>query len=185
MKSFIITITTVLLLSTCLFSCKENIEKKKNVALNSINKKWIGKQIVYPLTVKPFVDTVQKKIHNKYSIVAFYDGSCSMCYLELKKWEKTMQIYKKIGLGNVAFKFVLSGNSKSVVDYYLTELGFPIDLVYYDSKDEFNAEYQFLKESGYKYSSILLDEMDNVLFIGNPTISKEDNNMFLKIIKKH
>ena len=172
----------ILLLSICLFSCKEK-DHKETLEFNAINKKWIGKQIVIPPSVLPFAGTLSKKAPTKYTIIAFYDGNCSMCYIELKKWKKTMSDYKELGLNNVTFKFILSGNSKGVVDYQLTELGFPIDLAFYDSKDEFNTKYPFLKEPGYKYSSILLDEKEKVLFIGNPTISDVDNDRFLTLIK--
>lgn len=171
-------------MSICLFSCNEKKIKKEEIVLNTINKKWMQKQIVIPSTAVPFAAILPKNAPAKYTIIAFYDGSCSMCYIELKKWEETMHNYKKLGLDNVAFKFILSGNSRGVVDYYLTELGFPTDLVYYDSKDEFNTQYPFLKEPRYKYSSILLDKNFNVLFIGNPTISKVDNDRFLTLIKR-
>ena len=183
MKVLIIRITTILLLNISFFSCNEKKINKDESVINSINKKWIGKQIVIPPSVLPFAVTLSKKAPTKYTIIAFYDGNCSMCYIELKKWKKTMSDSKELGFNNVTFKFILSGNSKSVVDYHLTELGFPIDLAFYDSKDEFNTQFPFLKEPGYKYSSILLDEKEKVLFIGNPTISDVDNDRFLTLIK--
>lgn len=177
--------TIVLILSFGMFSCKDRIDKESPIILNFINKKWIGTKIDFPSTIIPLRDTVSKSKQGRYRIVGFYDGHCSMCYAQLIKWQKTIKNYKEEGFKNVNFMFIFSGNSKGYVEYSINQLGFPLDLVYYDSKDVFNSQYSFLEESEYKYSSMLLDENDNVLFIGNPTISKEDNNTFLKIIKNH
>lgn len=184
MKPFIIRITMFLLLSFCLFSCKENTVKKE-IIVKSVNKIWKGKKIVFQSSIIPLSDTKQMNKQSKYTILGFYDGHCSVCYGELVKWRKIIQDYKKKGFDDVVYKFVLSGNSKAYVGYSLKELGFPIDLVYYDSKDIFSSEYQFVNESGYKYSAMLLDENNKILFIGNPTIYKKDNDRFLEIIKNN
>lgn len=184
MTLFKVKIAIVLLVGICIFSCKDNITKKKEVIIDKINKEWVGKKIMLPNTILQIGKIVDsKKKLSKYKIVGFYDGHCSMCYAQLAKWNKVMENYRNEGLDNVSFMFVFSGNSKGYVEYSINQIGFPLNFVSFDSKDVFITKYPFVLESGYKYSSILLDKNDKVLFVGNPTISNEDYKMFLNIIK--
>lgn len=184
MKPIIIKIITISLLSFYFFSCKENTKNKEKTEVNAVNMVWKGKKIIFPSSLKRLSDSLQKPKNNKYTIVAFYDGHCSICYSELNKWKTVMKDYKKRNFNNVNFKFILSGNNKPDVEFNLINMNFPLHQVLYDSKEEFNGNYKFTTEYRYKYSSMLLNENNIILYVGNPTNSEKDENEFIKRIKQ-
>ena len=85
------------------------------------------------------------------------------------KWNKIIEDFRKLNR-NVSFKFILSGNSSAVVKANLENIGFSLNNVYHDEKDEFGEKYSFLLEKGYTHSAMLLDENNKILQIGNPSI---------------
>lgn len=176
-------IKTLIVLILFFYSCKQNeIRKNKyDQQLVSRNEKWVGQKILFSKSLKPFdSQKLKKQYDTKFTIVTYYDGSCSFCFFQLMKWveaEKTLSIY------DVSFIYILAGLNITVLEINLEKIKFPLKDVFHDSKDEFGGKYNFLLEKGYVNSSILLNQNNKVLYIGNPTISEDDKNKFIELMK--
>lgn len=165
-----------------IFSCKQNdsIVDFKEKTNNNI---WVGKKVYFFKSIKALKsDKIIKDNNNsKFTIVSYYDGNCSFCFLELAKWSKKMNALNINN--NVSFKFILPSDNITSLNINLENIEFPKQLVYHDSKREFGDTYTFLSEKGYKNASILLNQNNEILHIGNPTISKIALKTYLETIK--
>lgn len=169
-----------------LLSCNQNnsnqfLNKKVNLEIEE----EIGEKVFFPKSVMKLLKedkTSNLQTQNKFTIVAYYNGSCSACYLQLSRWIKTLENLKKTNL-NVDFKFILSGDSNAVLKANLEEINFPLINAYHDKNDEFGMKYNFLLNESYTNSSMLLDKNDKILCIGNPIDSNGDMNKYIELMK--
>lgn len=177
MKYFLFLIIGVNLFQSC-----NNAERKppyKDLSNFELMKK--GDQVVVPKSVIKLIDSANHVDVKKYSIIVFYDGHCSVCYFELNKWMALMSDLDEKGINNYRIKFILSGDNDAIIKFNLKKIGFSLDKVYYDSRDEFITKYSFLKSPNYVYSSMLMDSNERILLIGNPTNSPEIKSMFIEL----
>lgn len=168
----------LVLLDSCQYEKNKQLDISKNET--KINQKWKGKNVFFGESLKSLSKNAPPNNKAKFTIVAYYDGGCSVCYFQLKKWfeiMKSFEVYK-----NVSFKFILSGYNRVYLENNLKVLKFPIDYVQHDEKEEFVNEYKFLLDPYYENSAMLLDKDNKVLFIGNPTISKNVKERYIEIM---
>ncbi|MFL1011694.1 MULTISPECIES: hypothetical protein [Flavobacteriaceae] len=170
----------LLLIYIFINSCNGLREKKENTS-NAKEVVVLGSILNSYQSIKPLaVSNDSSGLEKKYRIVAYYNGDCGVCYLQLFKWKKMVQ---KFASFDVDFKFILSGNSSAVIKANLEEIGFPLEVVYHDQKDEFGKAHTFFLDRGYKNSAVLLNKKGEILLIGNPTISTDIMNNYLKFLK--
>ena len=174
----------ILLIVFLIYSCNNEKEIEKSLIHNkTTNENWIGSHIIFPKSLVKFrpINSGEK---SKLNLVVYYNGDCSVCYLELLKWNKTIVNFREL-YNNISFKFILSGNSSAVIKANLENIGFSLNDIYYDKKEEFAEKYHFLLDQGYVNSAMLLDEKDKVLYIGNPTISEKVLKKYIEFIQKN
>lgn len=78
-----------------LLSCNQNnsnqfLNKKVNLEIEE----EIGEKVFFPKSVMKLLKedkTSNLQTQNKFTIVAYYNGSCSVCYLQLSRWIKTLE----------------------------------------------------------------------------------------------
>ncbi|MCH7413641.1 hypothetical protein MM213_09105 [Belliella sp. R4-6] len=112
--------------------------------------------------------------HN-FTVVAYYDGNCSACYLELIKWLDLVKEFEQ----DLNFKFILSGNGEALIKHQLVKIGFPLELCYFDPKDVLIDSFPFFITPNYLNSAVLLNDQNEITKIGNPTISQKSKIDFL------
>lgn len=174
----------ILLIILLVYSCKNNEETGKAFKHNdNINKNWVGKNIIFPKSLVKFKYLNPNK-KSKLSLIVYYNGDCGVCYLQLLKWNKIIENFRKLNR-DISFKFILSGNSSAVVKANLEKIGFSLDDVYHDEKDEFGEKYSFLLDKGYIHSAMLLDENNKILYIGNPSILETTEKKYIELLHYH
>lgn len=165
------------------FSCnkkEQTVEIKNNIYSEDVNYEWKGKKIFYPKSVHPIID--KKEMKHQFSIVVYYDGGCSVCYIQLLDWIKCIKDIEGIN-NDIQFKFILSGYTKKLLEINLRKINFPLEKVFFDSKNDFISKYSFFLDKGYENSTILLDKSDKILLIGNPMISENMMKKYIELIK--
>lgn len=175
-----------------LFSCNRNQAKKIeeviidpiNKELISINSKLIGKEIILPELV-PLQTKYSTSGLNKseFTILVYYDGNCSGCFLQLSKWVEMSKILNRAN-SNINYKFVLWGANEPLIKYNLNEFNIYLDDIYFDEMKYFGENYSFLLEPNYLFSCILLNKNNRILQIGNPINSIFSREAFTRILKK-
>ncbi|MBU2903431.1 hypothetical protein KO529_01435 [Arenibacter algicola] len=171
----------VIIINLLFAGCVKYSKQNKDSPLTKINEKWMDEQLVLPLSLERLKDSLPIKNVKPYTIIAFYNGNCSACYLELHKWKKVIPQLSKVN--QVEFKFILTGPSKPFLQYNLEEIDFSIDFVFYDKNDEFINHYNYMNSAGYLFSSLLVNRDNDILSIGNPTISNDDLIRFIKLME--
>lgn len=175
-------IKVTLFLILLVFSCKNNEETSESFKLNeNVNENWAGKNIIFPKSLVKFNYKIANEKH-KFNLIIYYNGNCGVCYLQLLKWNNIIEDFKKLNQ-NISFKFILSGNSSSVVKANLENIRFSLEDVYHDEKEEFGEKYEFLLDKEYINSSMLLDENNKILYIGNPSISETAEKKYIELLK--
>ena len=166
-----------------LFSCRQPKQNQIERTPDSVNAKWRGKKISLPQSLEKIDSNNQNSVseNSEYSIIAYYDGNCNKCYAELKKWPKIIDEFKNENL-NVNLKYILAGFNKALLKSYLEQANIPLQDFYYDYNDSVLLKYSFLTDPGYIHSAMLLNSNDEIVFIGNPTISKEDKRRYHKLM---
>jgi hypothetical protein len=162
-------------------SCKDSKKNESHIEYKN-NENWVGTNITFPKSLTKFEhENLNKK--SKFNIIVYYNGDCGICYLQLLKWNKIIEDFRKLK-SDISFKFILSGNSSAVLKANLDNIGFSLKDVYHDENDEFGEKYSFLLDKEYIHSSMLLDKNNVVLYIGNPTISKTDKDKYLQSVNE-
>ncbi len=169
-----------ILLILILCSCKhDNLKQVPNEVLEA-NNKWIGEQVSFFKSINPLSQNLEiTKNESSFTIVAYYDANCSLCFFELTKWVKEIEDFN---IYDVSFKFILTSNNITSLKINLENIQFPITDVYHDGKDEFGNRYNFLLDHGYYNSSMLLDNNNKIIYVGNPTISQAVKEKYVKIM---
>ncbi|MFY0631708.1 MAG: redoxin domain-containing protein [Flavobacteriaceae bacterium] len=163
-------------------SCKPDVNSELIIKDNKVNEQWKNKNIVFPSSLKSLNLLDQKENDNsKFNIVVFYDGNCSSCYSELKKWRLLIKEFYDSKI-DVSFKFILTGMNSNLVKSYLEEIEFEYKNVFFDAKEEFKKEYGFMLENNYRYSSLLINEEKKIVYVGNIMLFKTVKEKYLKII---
>lgn len=175
MKTKIIAIFSILLLlSSCNYFKSDKTKKLEslNKELVNLNDKLKNEKIV--LTDAAYNNILKNKSKEDYSIVVYYDANCSVCFTELKKWKSLIPDFKKVD-ENLNIKFILHTTDTLMTSINLKNSEFDKELVFYDERNDFLEKYEHALIKA--YNTMLLDENNEIIFIGSPLKS---NN-----IKKH
>lgn len=173
MKSKLISSIVIIL---CVFiRCKESNVEKKDIS------KWFNKEIVLPndsliVNNQKFPNPLIKKI----KILSLINGDCSVCYDELREWK---EFIKEVDTGKVGFIFNI---------YTFNDLIAFEDM----NRNTLKFKYPYFKDVGAKikeindfsddkiYKTVLLDEFNKVILIGNPNVHPDIRKLYLNEIKK-
>lgn len=164
------------------YSCDRN----KKEAIDSIVKKWMGKEILFPenssfITYdnRDSVDFLSMK--SDYRIVTYVNSeTCFSCNLRLPFWKGFVMEVDSVSLDkNIPVLFYFYPKNKSDL-YALLERHKFIYPVCFDEEDSLNKLNHFPTDMAFQ--TFLLNSDNKVLAIGNP-INPKVKELYLKIIQ--
>ena len=174
-------LTIILFVLVALTSCKNRFEREAE----SIVKEWTGKTIVnipdsnYIVYNGKILDTCSLA-KSELMIVSYINRSeATSCMLHLHDWEKFISYIDS--LTNKQVKCALIANPENKYEFIdiLEKYGFKHP-IYIDEKDDFNRANHF--PSKMSFHTFLVDNKNNVIFIGNPINSSGVRESYIKII---
>lgn len=172
-----------------LYSCEGSKKTKTETQFKSIIDNVIGKELFLPdnMTIyKPFnnytYDSLEV-ISSKLKITTFINASCGSCISEINRWES---FSKELAKFNVPVLLIFESNDQFELLHYLCETGtvanssFPF---FMDIKNEYLINNSFMKTTN-SMRTVLVDDKNKILLIGNPIKSDKIKDMYIKEIVK-
>lgn len=171
-----------------IISCQNKQQKAK--ITNAIAQKIIGQKLNFPdnlETYRPFKDylldstEVAKK---RLRIFTYINISCPSCIANLENWNKVASQLIKY---NVPIFFLCYSEDNFEYIKFLCEQGkvktfaFPF---FFDKQDRFLKKNKFLTVSP-NYHTVLLDENDKILWVGDPSHNPDMATQYLDLIKEY
>ncbi|MBI9064841.1 MAG: hypothetical protein JEZ14_22840 [Marinilabiliaceae bacterium] len=162
----------VLVLTYLLFACSSSIKDEHKEIVES----WLGKEIV-------LLSLDQKgKSFGKDSvckIVTRINGNCFPCLEDFKLWNPLItRLGAKYELP--VYIYVVTADSSKVQTILQSEMDFNHSVIY-DLNDEFYKQNKLSKNS--LYHTMLLNELNEVVLVGNPTRNNKLIELYLKEIE--
>jgi hypothetical protein len=114
-------------------------------------------------------------------MLIYYDANCSTCFTKLENWKNNLDYFKKIDK-NLNIKFILYSDDSLMTDINLEKTNFPKSLIVYDKDNSYLKEYEHVIE--YAYNTMLLNENNEIIFIGSPQVSSNLKKHYTKLIKQ-
>jgi hypothetical protein len=157
--------------------------KNKQSEIESILKEWIGKTIVFPDNISPYIikkDTLKPVVNNnndkKYTILLYTDSTdCISCKLRIDMWKSYIeQIGDKV---NFMFYFKTKDDEKLISLLKRKRFNYP---VFIDKDGEIDKLNHF--PLGSMFQCFVLDIDNKVLSIGNPTINQNIWELYKNIV---
>jgi peroxiredoxin len=172
-----------------IISCKSKIEKKDILKHESIISKVLGTQLKLPLEfstydyLNSYKSDSTSTVNANFKIYSRINASCATCINHIDQWR---DLRHKLDKYNTSI--ILMFHSEDDFEYlkYLCESGeikkiqFPLFL---DNKNKFIKLNTFMQKHKH-FETVLTDKNNYILAMGNPTVSKEIEDIFLKEIKK-
>lgn len=164
----------------CLCACR-NKEKEQIAQLVS---EWQNKEIVFPekSTFTYFgEDTTSYPLpKSTYKILVYVDSAgCMKCTLKLPLWKQLIKTVNSSAPEQIPFLFYFHPHNYEQIKYILKRDDFDLP-VCIDPKDELNKLNHFPSEM--MFQTFLLDSSNRVLAIGNPILTPQIQDLYLKII---
>ncbi|MDR2057327.1 MAG: DUF1573 domain-containing protein [Dysgonamonadaceae bacterium] len=152
----------------CVPACKK---EAKTADIESIVKKWQGKEIRFPENAVCFSmgkEIICPVINKPYKILMYLDSaSCMSCNLKLYDWKQLIQEADSLFLGKLDFLLYLQVNDDKILTNLLKKEHFEYP-VYIDRNNQMDKLNRFPNQP--EFRCFLLDSDNKVLLIGNPTI---------------
>ena len=163
-----------ILIALAVVSCTENPQKKYEKAVMELS----GKTIIFPDTMQSIFGEKVEIPTTKYTIVAYFDSvGCTGCRMKLPYWIDFMKKTDSIvGNINVSLLLITGSHDFNKVRQLVKQVGFPYPVIN-DSAGTFFKLNSITDDSNLQ--TFLLDANHKVLIIGNPTQSKEMQNLYL------
>ena len=145
---------------------------------------WERKEIRFPdhsvFTVQGR-DTVDFEFRNAgYKVVTYVDSAgCTSCKLQLPRWKDLISEVDSLTDGSVPFLFYFHPKDLEELKYLTRREGF-VYPVCFDEKDDFNRLNRFPGEM--MFQTFLLDKENEVVVIGNPVLSPQVKELYLKVL---
>ena len=166
---------------TCFISCRES---KQRTNAEEIVKEWTGKTIQFPnvLTCKSLgKDAVCTELFGRpYKVLVYIDSSgCMGCKLRMQEWKKIIKEMDSIAPENVSFLFFFNPKDERELDILMKQeqFDYPIFVDKANLIDELN---NFPKDM--KFQSFLLNEQNEVLAIGSPSMNFQVWELYKQLI---
>ena len=173
---YIAWITFLLMLVAC--------QDKQREDITSLLREWNGKTVQFPekmfFTIRGN-DTVDYSIEGKYKILSYVDSTgCTSCKLGLKEWSKYIAQMDSITDGSVKFLFFFFPKDGTEIFQILRIDKFETPICI-DNEDALNKLNRFPQDE--RFQTLLLNESNRVLAIGNPIHNPKVKDLYLKIIQ--
>ncbi len=172
-----------------LFFCSCNFQKDKTKKLISLINKNIGQELIIPDSVeiyKPFSSYLLDSIDiakSSFKIYTQINTSCGTCIEKINKWDSLAIEFQKL---KVPIIIICTTNDRFEVLKYACEqniikkFSYPFFL---DKKNQFLKKNNFMmKHKGLK--TVLTDNSNNILLIGNPLMIKEVRGLYVAKIQE-
>ena len=146
---------------------------------------WSQKEFILPDSLIFYYfdrDSTEKqfcKNLNSIKIIAFINGSCPDCILELNKWYSFIEETKNY---NLKYLFVVYYFDFMQFKSYLSEVHFEEPFIL-DKKNHIFEINNFPEEK--KFHCVLLDRQNKIILIGNPILSQSLKELYLEQIGLH
>jgi len=170
MKKYLIFLFVLL----SLFSCKKD---ERRTEAEKIVTEWIGKEIIFPLDYECNLmgkDTAlcAGLLNADYKILLYVDSmGCTGCKLRMYEWKQLMQEADSVFTKNkLSFLFFFHPKNKNKRRLLFLIKGDKFDYpIFIDNTNQINSLNDFPKEESYQ--CFLLDKINKVVSIGNPTLN--------------
>lgn len=141
---------------------------------------WLGRHIDLNenLTNALTGDTLIKDSHDYFLLTYIGKDGCTGCKMKLNFWKRYFESLDTID-AEIGFLMVIHPDDSTLVAYMLERDNFDLP-VYIDTKDFVNETNSFPADE--KFQSFLLDKSNDVIAIGNPTISPKIGNLYRNIM---
>lgn len=161
-------------------SCRNSEQEQ----LKSVIKEWKEKEILFPqspiFTIEGRDTVIYYDKEAKFNILIYADSTgCTSCKLQLSKWKMFISEIDSLSDASVDFLFYVTPKDAKKLSYLIKRehFNFPICI---DPKDSINLLNSFPKDD--RFHTMLLNEKNKVLVIGNPIHNLEIKNLFIKTI---
>ncbi|MDP3441913.1 MAG: hypothetical protein Q8T08_03550 [Ignavibacteria bacterium] len=178
----------ILLLCICsVISCKN--EKNRKKSLESVVENCLGKKLILPdslIVYAPFPNCIADSMDiskASFKIYSHINASCPTCIGDIVLWDSITSDFSKY---KVPIILICESKDNFELVKYLHETGgiksfsYPL---FFDRKKEYLTQNKFMNESQH-FETVLTDNENNILLLGNPIRSKEMRDMYLKKIRK-
>lgn len=169
-----------ILLSLLLYSCSKTSETEQYAKLVE---QWQGKEIIIPTDLKGLVQgvSIDYNINDcDYKILTYIDSiGCSTCKLNFAGWE---QLMNEISLNqDLTVKLMLMINPTDASDIIkmATQYKFNYPIII-DETNLIDSLNNF--SSGIKFQTLLLDEENKVMLIGDPLHNDKIKNLYRNLL---
>lgn len=175
--------------SLIVISCKEN--KDKEMILKDIVERNLGSKLHLPKNMniyKPFKNykaDSTKIMNSNIKVCAFINASCGTCISKINEWEIFANEVSKY---NVPIMLICGANNYDRFEFikYLCESGSVKGFLYpffLDQKNKYLELNSFMeKEESFK--TVLVNNENKILLMGNPIDNKKIKELYLNEIKK-
>ena len=152
---------------------------KMNEKLINLNKKFKNTKIA--IEGKLYDDVFEDKLEKSYSLLVYYDANCSICFSQLEVWKKNHLAYFQELDYKLNIKFILFSDDIDVTNINLEYFNFPKPLIVHDEKKQFIRRYVHAIDKA--YNTMLLNDKNEIIFIGSPTLSPNLKKHYKLLIK--
>ena len=172
-----------------LFSCKKKINLEKNQSLKVLVKSVLRQKVVLPEKMKiykPFFDykMSDKEIHDsKLVVYTEINASCGTCVSKINEWNKLAKELSKYGVPVI---LILRSDDDFELFKYLAETDKIMKFLYpfyLDENEEFSKLNPFMRKNN-DLKTVLVDQTNTILIVGNPIYSEGIKELYLSQIKK-
>ena len=170
-----------------IMSCKE--KSNDNRLIKDIIKNTLDKELVLPDELKayiPFTNYITdstKIFKSELKIYSYVDASCATCIENIKSWAKLIPDFTKY---DVSIILIFGSKDEFELIKHLCESkkvnDFPFPF-FFDKKNKYLKLNKFM-EHNTTFQTVLVNNNNRILLLGNPTHSKEITDMYLKEIQK-
>ncbi len=161
-------------------ACSNKPEEPRRILLN-----LVGTEITFPDSLIFTIHSTPVNVEGAfcdYKLLVYIDSEgCTPCRLKLKQWNKILnelQAYKDI---EIQFLFIIESKVDSVVFDIVQQTNFPHPICI-DKQQYFSLNNSLPK--GSEYHTLLLDEDNKVIAVGNPLMNPRIKALYKEIIEQ-
>lgn len=180
-KSLILYIITFISISAIAFSCKrKNTNEWWEGYVTRMVKEWSGKKLELPKDTIILNSPEDSRVLdlNSLKIVVYIDGTCSVCLSELSFWREFIEEVSNNGLDCKFLIYIYTKDIETMRDY-LTLVNFHYPVII-DLKSQLPQKNTLFDK---RFQVFLLNESNEVILIGNPTMNHDLRNTYINVIK--
>ncbi|MFI3261435.1 MAG: hypothetical protein R3Y26_00865 [Rikenellaceae bacterium] len=144
--------------------------------------KYAGKPLILPYTDSLFINRSEYQNISKLSfkVVNFLDGDCSTCLMKIDYWKEFVEKMKLDGVSNIpVVMYAFSSLEENLRDYMKQEWN---DQNYYWQFDKDKSFIKTNKLHDLRFQTVLLDQNNNVILIGDPLLNPKLGDLYKKVI---